>query len=248
MKELNEKQLQVIEQFKKKNKKECYEIKVDENTDISPINSSIGGIPYMSEYEDYPINKKGEKMPLFIQINLDGIMLENYPNKGIFQIFLENEAGYPTEYKVKYYAEVSLNYKKDIEDIKNNWVAKPFSVKLEKSENIMSVYDAEFDNYFIPIYNEIMETNFTKQAEIIDYDDIVEKMYASQLNANFGGYADSTQGENFHYEKNDVLLKIDSNLSKDLYIGDAGIVWALINKEDLKSGQLENAFVDWDCC
>ena len=31
-------------------------------------------------------------------------------------------------------------------------------------------------------------------------------------------------------------------------IGDSGIIFAFISKEDIESGNFENAIVDWDCC
>ena len=31
-------------------------------------------------------------------------------------------------------------------------------------------------------------------------------------------------------------------------IGDSGIIFVFISKEDIKSGNFANAVVDWDCC
>ena len=247
MENLNEKQKNIIDMYVKKMAKPCYAIEVVEG-EPTQLDSSIGGIPYLPIGENLPVNEKGEKMPLFVQLNLEGIDLDDYPNKGILQVFLENQGGYPTEYKVRYYENIETDFQKNVEVIDNEWVSIPLKVKLNKSESFLPPYDCDFDKCFLSIYNEVMGTKFNIYNEVKDYDSIVEELYGLKIPGNFGGYADSTQSQEFDYDQNEVLVKIDSDLNRNICIGDAGILWVLITKENLKSGKITEAWVDWDCC
>ena len=48
--------------------------KIDFNlADVSILDDKIGGIPYLPVGESYPVDNEGNKMGLFMQINLDNI-------------------------------------------------------------------------------------------------------------------------------------------------------------------------------
>ena len=106
---MNEKLNQIIEKIKEKTKKKCYSFTLaDENPALT--DSKLGGIPYMKVDETYPLDSKGNAMPLFIQINFQDIDLENYPKAGLLQIFVDKDLSYPTEYKVKYVEKTSDDF------------------------------------------------------------------------------------------------------------------------------------------
>lgn len=66
-----------------------------------------------------------------------------------------------------------------------------------------------------------------------------------------GGYANFTQTDPREYKIKDkevCLFKLDSYYnSRKFNIGDIGIIFALISKDDIKKCNFENTIVDWDC-
>ena len=77
---------------------------------------------------------------------------------------------------------------------------------------------------------------------MIDYQEIIEQLDDNRVMALLDKLG-------IPYEdKTDCLVKIDSNLGHGVMIGDCGILFAFISKDDIKSGNFENAIVDWDCC
>ena len=70
---MKEKLRKVIEIYKNKTKKECYEIVIDNSEDIGIKDNKIGGKAYMPKGEEYPLDEDGNPMILLIQINLKDI-------------------------------------------------------------------------------------------------------------------------------------------------------------------------------
>lgn len=253
--ELNEKQKDILERYKKITAKECYKINVvdEKKHPITPISSSIGGIPFLPVGEEWPVDKHGEKMTLFIQLILKGIKLEGYPDNenGIFQIFLSNADDYPTEYKV-FYRNYVNQYQKHLKphiSSSGGFLSKPLRIEMTKAKSYLPDYPSG-DEVLLPIFNKIMGTSYTLEDELYDipeYEQITDTLYKERVMANYGGHGDTTQFEEFDYENEAVLVKVDSYLDESIDIGDMGILWCKISKEDLKLGRLENAVVDWDC-
>ena len=105
----------------------------------------------------------------------------------------------------------------------------------------------EIANIEIKNYSEVEE--FFKKNGCDMYDELYK---INNFPGNIGGYADFTQTDSRPIEndedKVECLIKIDSNLEHGIMIGDCGIIFSFISKEDIKSGNFENAIVDWDCC
>jgi uncharacterized protein YwqG len=236
----------VIRQYKNVTKKKCYVIVVVDG-EPTHLDSSIGGTPYLPIGETIPTDKSGNPMVLFVQLNLEGTSLPNYPNKGILQVFLGIDEDYPTEHAVRYYERITEDYQKDVEQVENWWVRKPIKVDLIKSKCFLPPTDTNFGETLLPVYNSVMGKSYDYYDDIKEYDDILYSLFGYNPYANYGGYADTTQSEDFNYAENEVLIKIDSELSPLISIGDLGMLWVLITKEDLQSGKITKAWVGWDC-
>ena len=108
------------------------------------------------------------------------------------------------------------------------------------------------------VIKEIADVEINNYSEVEDFFDkngydMYDELYKVNVFAgNLSGYADFTQDDprpiKGAKEKTECLVKIDSNLEHGITIGDSGIIFAFISKEDIKSGNFENAVVDWDCC
>ena len=257
---MKEKLEKVIENIKEKTKKESYSIKLlEEKPGI--LDSKIGGIPYMPKDKSYPRTKEGELMPLFVQINLEEIILENYPLKGILQLFVDKEFDYPPQYEVRYYEKIEDEYVTDLPTINLSQfvVSESIKIKLTPYTTFMTLGDFRFEEIFLKSFNEIFDTKVEDCFKIDEvtgiensFDIVYEELQSEK--GLIGGYADFTQTDPRKYDEKlkdytECLIKIDSCIDMDkIMIGDAGIAWLLITTEDLKAKRFEKAVFDWDCC
>ena len=250
---------EIMELYKERTKKECYKIEIEENITPDIMDDKIGGIPYLPVGEEYPMDKNNNPMVLLIQINLKNIELEDYPKEGILEIFIDKECTWPCDYKVKYFKNIT-EYRTDLDkvDSENYIYEKPLKIKLTKDIEHMPLSDYRFyktmssvikDATGITINNYFDMSDFFKENGYDMYDEVYK---TNIFPGNLGGYADFTQSDprpiKDAKDKVECLLKIDSNLGHGITIGDSGIIFSFISKEDIKSGNFENAIVDWDCC
>ena len=245
----------ILELFKERTKKECYSFEIEEDMPHI-LDNKIGGRPYIPLGEEYPLDKNGNPMVLLLQINLENIDLKNYNKEGILEIFVDRELSWPCEYKIKHFKN-NLEYREDITEVENMIVQKPLKITLVKEVEHMPISDYRFVDTLSKIIEEVTGNKTNDVFEIEDFfTENDTDMYEEFLNMNilfgdFGGYADFTQTDprplEDEPEKTECLFKIDSNLADEIMIGDSGIIFGLISKEDIEKERYENTVVDWDC-
>ena len=246
----------VINEIKEKTKKDCYIMKAVSKP-ASLTDSKIGGNPYLPEGEEMPKSQKGEYMPLFCQINFEDIKLENYPDKGILQLFADKDVDWPTEFKIKYYEDISKPSQTSFPeiDLKYFFVQKEVKLSFKKGESFINVNDFRFNDLFCEAVKNHYDIDISYWMDLedevdVDLDDVFDAFVADS--GNVGGYADFTQSDprdnELDEDYTECLLKIDSNLNSSIEIGDSGIAWVLMREEDLINKNFENAAFDWDCC
>lgn len=245
----------ILELFKERTKKECYSFEIEEDMPHI-LDNKIGGRPYIPLGEEYPLDKNGNPMVLLLQINLENIDLKNYNKEGILEIFVDRELSCPCEYKIKHFKN-NLEYREDITEVENMIVQKPLKITLVKEVEHMPISDYRFVDTLSKIIEEVTGNKTNDVFEIEDFfTENDTDMYEEFLNMNilfgdFGGYADFTQTDPRPLEdapeKTECLFKIDSNLADEIMIGDSGIIFGLISKEDIEKERYENTVVDWDC-
>ena len=245
----------ILELFKERTKKECYSFEIEEDMPHI-LDNKIGGRPYIPLGEEYPLDKNGNPMVLLLQINLENIDLKNYNKEGILEIFVDRELSWPCEYKIKHFKN-NLEYREDITEVENMIVQKPLKITLVKEVEHMPISDYRFVDTLSKIIEEVTGNKTNDVFEIEDFfTENDTDMYEEFLNMNilfgdFGGYADFTQTDprllEDAPEKTECLFKIDSNLADEIMIGDSGIIFGLISKEDIEKERYENTVVDWDC-
>ena len=249
----------IMELYKERTKKECYRIEIEEGVTPSIMDDKIGGIPYLPVGEEYPLDKDNNPMILLIQINLANIQLEDYPQEGILEIFIDKECTWPCDYKIKYFKDIT-EYRNDLTEIDfNNYIyEQPLKIKLVKDIEHMPITDYSFSKVMAEVIKEVAGVELRNYHAIQDFFDrngydIYDELYTINLfPGNISGYADFTQTDprpiKNAEDKVECLIKIDSNLEHGIMIGDSGIIFSFISKEDIKSGNFTNAIVDWDCC
>lgn len=249
----------VMELYKEKTKKECYKIEIEEGVTPGIMDDKIGGIPYLPVGEEYPVDTNNNPMILLIQINLKNIELENYPQEGILEIFVDKELSWPCDYKIKYFKNIT-EYRNDLTEIDsgNYFYEKPLKINLVKDIEHMPFSDYRSLDVLTEVIKEVANIEVDGFFDIKNFFekngcDIYDEMYKINIfPGNLSGYADFTQSDprpiKNKEDKVECLVKIDSNLRHDITIGDSGILFSFISEEDIKAGNFENAIVDWDCC
>ena len=254
---MEEKILKLAEVFKEKTKKECYKVTVVDG-EVGILDDKLGGNPYLPVGEEYPKDKSGEYMPLLLQVNLKNVDLKGYPKKGILEIFTDKALNWPCEYAIKYFEE-GLEYQTEFPeiDVSKYILNTSFKIELEKTIAHMPIGDYRFNDVLCSAANELFGCSYTDYFDLEEFfgdskwfDSFYEKL--NNPGIVIGGYADFTQTDPRDYElenKDECLFKLDSNYDYDVfYIGDSGILFALISQEDIEECKFEEAVVDWDCC
>ena len=239
----------IIERYKKETLKECYEIVLSEGIEPSISDNKLGGTPYFPEGENYPYTSSGSPMALLLQVNLKDIDLPAFPSQGILEIFIDACLDYPLEYKVFIFEEgLPQTTNLPEPDLEQFVLSHPFKIELKKSFSHMPLNDYRADNVIRQIA--YMETGIENFIDGIWDNNIYRDLDVYLPGACLGGYADFTQEDPRSEEDNRdfCLFKLDSLLHKSIYIGDSGILSAIISEDSLRIGKVEDAVVDWDCC
>ena len=259
----------LLEKFKKETEKECYEVELlDEIPGIK--DNKIGGTPYLPIGEEYPKDNNGNPMLLLLQVNFKDIDLEGYPEDGILEIFVEDsltgiyEQG--KNYCVKYYKD-NLEYQRDNIPVPHiekytSIVDRSYKISLKKTKCYMPYNDfrtivtiKKAANYIMNNELSIVSDNSYEVDNL--FGNTVDMYYSDkQMNSSkiyIGGYADFTQSDPREYgspleDKIVCLFKLDSyyDLEK-IFLGDAGILFALISQDELSKKEFDKTYIDWDC-
>lgn len=244
----------VIERVKSLTKKECYNFEIVDGKP-SITDTKLGGNPYLPKGYEYPTDENDIPLALLFQINFEDIKLEGYPEKGILEIFVDTELFYPPKYKILYFEtieECENNF--PTLDLKHFIVREEYKLKLEKGITYMPINDYRFEKILSNCaqeYGLTINHLHTIEEDLNDeeaFDYLINKLPATY--AEIGGYANFTQYDprEGNSELTECLLKLDTYLdSKKIMIGDCGIAWVLISKENLLNKNFELAQFDWDC-
>lgn len=264
-------QQEIIEKYKKKTLKKCYKMELFEEEydgELKILDDKLGGKPYLPVGEKYPTDKRGNPMPLLLQINLKHVNLKDFPKQGILEVFTNIE--YPMEYEVKLFEE-GLEYQTEFPETKayyngqefDYFIKKPLFVKLKEATMHMPTTNYKSLQVARRIVKEQLKDkmdseeldNYLKHGFNWDWFGDLGHAAHDQLDYclfNIGGYPNFTQDDprpDLKPKKDECVFSLDP-IGYDEYIeiGDSGTMWGFISKEDLKNGKFENMFVDYDCC
>lgn len=260
---MNEKITEIISEYKKKTEKECYFINYSDD-EPSVLDDKIGGIPYLPIGEEYPKDKYGNPMALFIQINLRKINLKNYPN-GIFEIFIttnENDiyGSYDLDkdcYAIRFFEE-GLGYQTELPeiDLEDFLYEKPLKIELTKGITHLpyNMADNETVNLLLDLFEEKFDTVINYPMEItnkfnIDYYNLISDLNDDDdFSSNVGGYSSFVNEPDLDYNIDDgCLIFLNSNLNRGICFGaDAGSFYALITKENLLNKNFEEVTCNFE--
>ena len=246
-----------INTYKIKTKKDCYKVDL---VDMIPniMDNKIGGNPYLPVNEEYPLDKNGNPMLLLLQINLKDIELDGYPKDGILEIFIDQECSWPCDYKVKYFND-NQEYQTVFPELKSErkFLEGSYKIKLSKTVDYMNASDYRYDDVYAEVINMVYGVSVGEyEVGFDDYKHSYSKKFDTEISSSccsicIGGYAAFNQQDPRYDEmadKTECIFKLDSLYdSKKIYMGDGGILCALISKEEIKNKKFEETYVDWDC-
>ncbi|MCC6369987.1 MAG: DUF1963 domain-containing protein [Bacteroidia bacterium] len=212
--------------------------------------SKFLGKPYLPVGQSYPKSRNGKPMIMLAQINFEETpLLENYPSKGILQLFVPALDLYGMEeFAVIFHEDAEQECYTDFsflseELYQESPIAREHSLAFIKDIEYGGMSDFRFNMSFNGMsYGDFEETLTEAQQEEMSklFDGTGHKI---------GGYAYFTQSDPRDYDeklKNDVLLfQIDTD--DEIMFGDSGVAHVFLNLEDLKNQNFEKAYFNWDC-
>lgn len=269
---------EIIAKFKEQTKSKSVRISISKG-ETSPFESNFGGTPYLPQGFEYPYAEDYDDgdaqipMMLLAQINFEEIPhLENFPEKGILQIFINPtddlcgvDFDNPTnqkDYKIFYHANIDKNPENQqkaptIEELEESYlpVETPLKLSFKVEEQYMVCSDYRFEELFLKLYNEETDSSYGK---LYDMPNKITNVVFQELGSaghRIGGYPFFTQTDPKEYneeyrEYSTLLLQIDSACKdgEDLIMwGDIGIGNFFIKPEDLKNCKFDDVLYNWDC-
>jgi len=242
-KEYAEKSIKFISIYKKLTEKECCKIIVDNENQPDITNSKMYGNPYLPIGEKHPVTKEGKPLNLIIQINLEEIDLQDFPKKGIIEVFADCNSRNP-EYEIRYYEDNTLEYQSTFPKVEKPTysIIDKLNVKInfEKDYTYMPTIDANFPAILkksIALYNDYIGSKLYNYNNELDRDvlyDLIDEIDLFPLL--IGGYANYKNTDHYASINKNSLIKLMSNTG-----GDECSINVLISKKDLEDKNFKKA-------
>ena len=268
----------VIEKIKNEHTKEYIGISINGDRGLNVSTSKFGGVPYIAQNVEVPVDAEGNQLALLAQINCTELPENDiYPKEGLLQFWISRDDSFGLFSK----GTNVVKYIKDIdENIKNGDVLSKYHLPSEDNDEEYSPFqekDASFALTFNKGISTITATDFLFEDIAKDaihelfpnekvedlYENLDGEVYETLFKAfegvkhAIGGYPTFVQWDprnpDNKEEYNTMLLQVESEWdsnSKDNLImwGDSGVANFFINKEKLANLDFEDVLFNWDCC
>ncbi len=249
--------LKPFEEILKAYQRNSIKIKAEPLED-SPIADTLGlktskflGLPFLPEAREYPIDVNGAPMVLVAQINFSELPpLPDFPETGLFQLYLSPESWFDEESAVLYISEEEMKTspRSDFsflttaayEEIP---VMKVHRLNFESARDYGGIQDCQFDMKF----NDLEAWEFIETLD--EKNEAEATKYLNAEGHKLGGYAEFTQSDprGGKFREGDVqLLQID--VDNEIMFGDSGIGHVFISRANLQAKRFDKAYFYWDCC
>lgn len=273
----NERARRIIDEVTKRTACEHYRMVLNEERTPAADGSKIGGKPYWPAGKEYPLDAKGNKMLMVLQINCEEAGFKApLPERGMLQWFISlnpewmygcqgnyDETG--DGFRIIYHEEIDgtataedVPCHSQVEDMFTP-VKRETAIDFETEQTVMGVSDGHFNDLFTLIVKELSGEDLDGKMwyEYLSNDEclLLEKeLGMSQPRHQMFGYPVYTQGEaRRDMSKHDTLLiQLDSQFStldrKELVMwGDMGSGFIFINRDDLAARDFSHCYYCWDC-
>jgi uncharacterized protein YwqG len=204
---------------------------------IGITDSKFLGNPYIPISTEYPKDKDGNLMPLIIQINFSEMpKLENYPESGILQVYLDKSYLSNSEFHIIYHEKIEEHHT-DFSFLPNNFYEEVYIVEAGRisfslKEEYASIGDFRFDYKF-------------NGLEYYKYHDQLNELQKIQFNELFNHCPYKIGGYGSFYFETDPRID-DSDSKDDLLLlqldNDIEIHQFFINRYDLINKDFKKAY------
>lgn len=274
MGEWSEKIVKIGEEIARRTSCEHYRLVLNEERVPGVADSKIGGKPYWPDDKNYPVDSKGNKMLMVMQINCAQAGLKApLPEQGMLQWFISrdeelmygcqgNYDDQGTGFRIIYHEAIDENAASpadvpthDQVGERRSPVKREVAIDAVAEETVMGVSDGRFNRLFQEI-TEVEPSEKRWYEELVNNDCLY-------LERNLGmkrpchqmlGYPVYTQDDaRRDIETHDTLLfQLDSQFStvdrKELVMwGDMGSGFIFINRDDLGARDFSRTYYCWDC-
>lgn len=277
MENVSERALRIAEEITRRTTCEHYRLVLNEERQPAITGSKIGGVPYWPPDKEFPVNEKGNKMLLVMQINCAEAGLSSpLPQQGMLQWFISLEpdlmygcmGNFDDEskgFKIVYHeriedgiSPVDVPTHDSVEEHLTP-VKREVAIDVVLEQTAMGVNDGHFNSLFFDIVKEITGVEHTDKMwyEYLDNDDCLyfeQQLGMKQPRHQMLGYPVFSQDDaRRDIERHDtLLLQLDSQFStldrKALVMwGDMGSGFIFINREDLANLDFTRCYYCWDC-
>ena len=248
------------------------------STNLGLTQSKVGGYPYFPKNEPYPHSHHNEPLILLAQINFSEMPgLEEFPDTGILQFFVEGSADNQEQedHRVYYHPEVNLEQalsdfgflddyyiNGDMYVLESLQPGEAYPISFELTCAFPGPTAPEFDAKIAEFESKKTEVepddviNFKVDLEDAEYEWLDHLLGESQLHQ-VGGYPCFIQPDPRGREFQDYMLlfQLDSDGGLDeeddtgykVVWGDAGIANFFILKEDFKKRDFSRVLFEWSC-
>lgn len=277
MEQVSERAKHIADEIIRRTTIEHYRLMLNEEREPSITSSKIGGLPYWPADMDYPVDERGKKMLLVMQINCAELGLKApLPTQGMIQWFISlnpermygckgnyDEDG--TGFRVVYHENIGESATPagvpthDSIDEALTPVKRETAIDVIVEQTCMGVTDGHFNDIFFGIVKEITGADYTGKVwyEYLDNEDCLffeKELGMKRPRHQMLGYPHYTQEEaRCHIAIHDTLLfQLDSQYStidnKALVMwGDMGSGFIFVNHDDLSARDFSHAYYCWDC-
>ena len=277
MENVSERALHIAEEITRRTTCEHYRLVLNEERQPSVTGSKIGGVPYWPADKEFPMDEKGNKMLMVMQINCAEAGLSSpLPQQGMLQWFisLEPELMYGCEgnyadegkgFKIVYHERIDEGASPldvpthDSVEERLTPVKREVAIDVMASETIMGVNNGLFNLMFFDIVKEITGVEHTNMMwyEYLDNDDCLyfeKNLGMPRPHHQMLGYPVFSQEDARQDIAHDdmLLFQLDSQFSsvdrKEMVMwGDMGSGFVFINHEDLALRDFSRTYYCWDC-
>ena len=269
--------MRIAEEIQRRTTTEHYRLTLNEERVPAITDSKVGGKPYWPAGLDFPVDDKGNKMLMIMQINCAEAGLKApLPEQGMLQWFISLnrewmygcQGNYDDEgagFRVVYHPEITDNVlptdtptHATVDDMLSP-VKKEVAIDVTPEQTSMGVSDGQFNALFFEVVKEITGTEHTDKMwyEYLDNEDCLHferELGMKRPHHQMLGYPAYTQEEaRRDVARHDTLLmQLDSQFStidrKELVMwGDMGSGFIFINSDDLAARDFSRPYYCWDC-
>ncbi|MBQ7739747.1 MAG: DUF1963 domain-containing protein [Eubacterium sp.] len=252
--------------IKKMTEKDMFFLEFEEG-EASLFESKLGGVPYWTSGESFPVGSDGNYMSLLLQLEFNGGLLQffisNNSTGGLNYDNAEDQSGF----KIVFHKTVDKSITESdvlklgmplmpMDDDTFSPVRKEARVKLTAGKDYIKPSNYNFNNYFKKAVLELTGEDI-KDAIPYDYfgEEKAERFYSlfEEGKSKLYGYPSFTQedsrtfvGDMDYY--NTLLLQLDSDLKSGILMwGDSGEANFIINEKALEELDFSRVLYNWDC-